>query len=121
LVVKNSYVASQEFNGKAAEGRAQAALGWQSRLTIADGKIIYGLADAAGSPVALSAVTMFFRRPAYEAEDRSVALSAAPDGTFIATETPRDGIWIVEVDAAAGHPQPYREVRRIVVKNGAVQ
>ncbi|MGO4840209.1 FixH family protein, partial [Rhizobiaceae sp. 2RAB30] len=34
FVVKNSYVASQEFNRKAEQGRAQAALGWESRLTM---------------------------------------------------------------------------------------
>ncbi|ESY87148.1 FixH family protein, partial [Mesorhizobium sp. LNHC229A00] len=28
LVVENTYVASQQFNRKAEEGRAQAALGW---------------------------------------------------------------------------------------------
>ena len=54
LVVENSYVASQEFNRKAEEGRAQAALGWKSRLTIAGGEIRYALTDAAGTAIALS-------------------------------------------------------------------
>ena len=46
LVVKNAYVASQEFNAKAAEARAQAALGLTAMLTIADGTIAYRLIDA---------------------------------------------------------------------------
>ncbi|ESZ68246.1 hypothetical protein X726_32300 [Mesorhizobium sp. L103C105A0] len=37
LVVENTYVASQQFNKKAEEGRAQAALGWTGQLTIAWG------------------------------------------------------------------------------------
>ncbi|MER9222002.1 FixH family protein [Mesorhizobium sp. M0644] len=32
FVVKNSHVASQEFNRNAEEGRAQAALGWSGPL-----------------------------------------------------------------------------------------
>ncbi len=48
LVVKNTYVASQEFNRKAQEGRAQAELGWQPRLEIAGGEVRYSMLDRAG-------------------------------------------------------------------------
>lgn len=121
LVVKNSYVASQQFNRKAAEGRAQAALGWTGDLRIADGQILYRLTDASGAPVAPSAVTVGFRRPAYEAEDRLVSLASRPDGTFAAVDSPRDGIWIVEIDADVGMAKPYRDVRRIVVSRGELK
>ncbi|TJV88129.1 MAG: cytochrome oxidase, partial [Mesorhizobium sp.] len=43
LVVENSYVASQQFNRKAEEGRAQAALGWTGKLTISWGEVRYSL------------------------------------------------------------------------------
>lgn len=121
FVVKNSYIASQEFNGKAAAGRAQAALGWTSGLTIADGQIRYRLTDASGAPVTPSAVTVTFRRPAYDAEDRTLSLERLADGTFAANETPRDGIWIVETDAEVGRDKPYRDVRRIVVSDGEMK
>ncbi|TIU14500.1 MAG: cytochrome oxidase, partial [Mesorhizobium sp.] len=39
LVVENTYVASQQFNRKAEEGRAQAALGWTGKLTISSGEV----------------------------------------------------------------------------------
>ncbi|RWI43901.1 MAG: cytochrome oxidase, partial [Mesorhizobium sp.] len=48
LVVENTYVASQQFNERAREGRAQAALGWKGKLTIASGEVRYSLADAQG-------------------------------------------------------------------------
>lgn len=121
FVVKNSYVASQEFNRKAEQGRAQAALGWESRLTIGGGEIRYRLTDASGAAVAASAVTITFRRPAYEAEDKVVSLQRGPDGTFSAQETPRDGIWIVETDAEVGRELPYREVSRIVISKGELK
>lgn len=121
LVVKNSYVASQQFNRKAQEGRAQAALGWESALTISDGAIRYRLVDASGEVIEPEAVTVTFRRPAYDAEDWTLELKRATDGTFAAAETPRDGIWIVETDADIGKERPYRDVRRITISNGVLK
>lgn len=124
LVVENTYVASQQFNKKAEEGRIQAALGWTGRLTIAGGEVRYALVDRSGNAVSLKAVKVLFRHPAYEAEDRAVTLSRAPDspsGEFAARHTPKDGVWIVEIDADAGQAEPYRDVRRLQVVGGAVR
>jgi nitrogen fixation protein FixH len=120
-VVDNSYVASQHFNEQAAQGRAQAALGWTGSLEIGAGGIGYRLVDKAGSPVSLRTVKVSLRRPAYAAEDETIELALAGAGSFAADRTVRDGIWIVEVDADAGMAVPYREVRRIVVRGGAMQ
>lgn len=119
LVVQNTYVASQEFNRKAAEGRAQAARGWQTTLELQPGLVRFALADASGAAVHPKGVTAKFRRPAYEAEDETITLKPLPDGAYGAERTIRDGIWIVEVEADIGEALPYRDVRRIVVKEGA--
>ncbi|WP_192384644.1 FixH family protein [Mesorhizobium silamurunense] len=121
LVVENTYVASQQFNQKAEEGRVQAALGWTSKLTIAGGEVRYSLSDADGKPVPLQGVKVLFRHPAYEAEDKSITLASAVGQEFAAQHTPRDGVWIVEIDADAGLAQPYRDVRRIMISQGALQ
>ena len=121
LVVENTYVASQQFNRKAEEGRAQAALGWTGDLTIASGNVRYRLSDAAGKPVPLHGVKVLFRHPAYEAEDKTVTLSPGSGQEFSARHAPKDGVWIVEIDADAGLAEPYRDVRRIMISHGAVQ
>ena len=122
FVVQNSYVASQEFNEKVAEARAQAALGWTAHLEIADGAIRYALEDEAGKPVHLESVSVNLRRPAYESEDAKVALTALPGGNgFTADFAVRDGIWIVEVLAEAGLDHPHRDTRRIIVQNGRMK
>ncbi|MBB6414397.1 FixH family protein [Mesorhizobium sangaii] len=121
LVVENTYVASQQFNRRAEEGRAQAALGWTGKLTIALGEVRYSLSNAAGKPVPLRGVKVLFRHPAYEAEDKAVTLALASGREFAAHYTPKDGVWIVEVDADAGLTQPYRDVRRIMISKGALQ
>ncbi|WP_274628226.1 FixH family protein [Arvimicrobium flavum] len=121
LVVKNSYVASQFFNEKLAEGREQAALGLTPTLTISDGGIGFRIADAEGRTVPASGGQIVLRRPAYEAEDATVPLAALPDGTLHAAHRVRDGLWIVDVSAEIGRERPYREGRRIVVKDGRLQ
>ncbi|MER8847231.1 FixH family protein [Mesorhizobium australicum] len=121
LVVENTYVASQQFNRKAEEGRAQAALGWTGKLTIAGGEVRYSLTDAAGKPVSLHGVKVLFRHPAYEKEDESIKLALASGQEFAAQHMPRDGVWIVEIDADAGLARSYRDVRRIMISHGALK
>ncbi|MFB9982609.1 FixH family protein [Mesorhizobium newzealandense] len=121
LVVENTYVASQQFNEKAKEGRAQAALGWTGKLTIASGNVRYSLSDAAGKSVLMNGVKVLFRHPAYEAEDKAITLASGRDQEFSTRHTPKDGVWIVQIDADAGLAEPYRDVRRIIISKGAIQ
>ncbi|CAM5486338.1 putative integral membrane protein linked to a cation pump OS=Afipia felis OX=1035 GN=NCTC12722_03587 PE=4 SV=1 [Afipia felis] len=121
FVVENTYVASQKFNEKAAEGRAQAALHWTSTLTIADGKVSYRLVDSVGNVVAAKRATANFRRPAYASEDQKLDLLPQPDGSLAAPVDAGDGMWIVEIDAEAGLARPYRDVRRLTLRNGMIQ
>lgn len=121
LVVKNSYVASQQFNERAAEGREQAARNWKPALELQPGSLSFRLIDRAGSPIRLNAVKTTFRRPAYEAEDFSVELTRRSDGAFAAQTDIRDGIWIIETSADFGEAHPYRDTRRVVLNGGSVQ
>ncbi len=121
LVVKNSYVASQQFNEKAAEGREQAARNWTPVLELQPGAVAFHLNDRAGALIELAAVKTNFRRPAYEAEDFSIELTRQAGGAFSAKADIRDGIWIIETVADIGGEHAYRDTRRIVLKGGKVQ
>lgn len=120
-VVENTYVASQQFNARAAEGRAQAALGWQSDLTIAGGVVTYRLTDADGAPVAAAdEARAYFRHPAYDSADRQAVLPRQPDGSFSAAVDLPDGQWIVEIDIEVPDlDHPYREAQRLTLRDGA--
>lgn len=121
LVVDNSYVASQHFNEKLAEGREQAALGWTSTLTIENGRIALAIADARGRRVWAHGGEVVLRRPAYAAEDESFPMNAAKDGTLYAEHAVRDGLWIIDVWADVGRDRPYRDGRRITIAGGRLQ
>lgn len=121
FVVKNSYVASQQFNEKAQRGRAQAALGWTGNLAIDGSTLRYSLADPEGRPVPLAGVNVMFRRPVSDTEDRNFALGADRDGWHAPADDLNDGVWIVEVAADAMLDEPYRDVRRVVLHDGALK
>jgi len=118
LVVKNSYVASQEFNEKLEQSREQLALGWTPTFQVVKGTIRYRLTDKDGNIVAATAASVQFRHPSYEAADWSVPLKRADDGSFEAVQAARNGTWIVQIDSDVGRAAPYRDVRRIVIRNG---
>jgi nitrogen fixation protein FixH len=121
LVVQNSYVASQEFNDRAAAGRARAALGWQSDLAYSNGELRYTLVHGNGSTVALTDVQVALGRPAYEADDTTIALAPTGAGGFGSSIELGDGQWIVRVSAEAGLAEPWLDIRRIHVRNGAAK
>ena len=58
LVVKNTYIASQEFNGKVAEARALAATGVAGELEIASTEIRYRISHPQEGPVDADSVTL---------------------------------------------------------------
>ena len=121
VVVQNSYVASQEFNDRAEAGRAQAALGWQSELAYSNGELRYRLVHDNGSAVALTNLQVTLGRPAYEADDATIVLAPTDGGGFGSNIKLGDGQWIVRVSAEAGLAEPWLDIRRIHVRNGAAQ
>jgi nitrogen fixation protein FixH len=121
LVVKNSYVASQEFNANARAAREQAALGWLGELAYGKGELRYRLTSASGAVVAATEVEAALGRPAYEADDTTIGLSPTDDGSFGGEIALADGQWIVRVSAEAGLARRWLDIRRIDVRNGAMQ
>lgn len=120
LVVANSYVASQEFNAKMAETRAQAELHWKGELAIRDGIVRYRLVDRASVAVQLKAVQVTFRRPVDDREDHAIMLASDGEGGFALAHDVADGIWVVEINAEADLAKPYRESLRVHVLGGVV-
>lgn len=120
FVVENTYIASQEFNGKAEEGRKQDALGWSAGVVLDGGVLRFTLEDAAGKAVRLTGGTAEFRRPVSDSDDITVTLASA--GAALEAAAPvADGAWIIEIHADAGLEHPYRETRRVYVRGGEIR
>lgn len=119
LVVPNTYVASQQFNGKVAEARALAASGIAGSLTIEGGRIAYRVADAEGKPVAADDIVAVFKRPVDERKDFTVALKPEGPGFFVATREVPAGQWIVDISTKRDGAKVFHQTVRTVIGGGA--
>ncbi|MBP2449565.1 FixH family protein [Rhizobium leguminosarum] len=96
LVVENTYVASQKFNGKAAAMKAMAASGIEGAISLKGSEIRYDIHEHGGAPAIIDDVTLNFKRPVGDHEDFSLALRKTGEGRFEADHEVADGDWIVE-------------------------
>lgn len=98
VVVENSYVASQEFNGWLADARNSAALGWQvSPVLRADGRLAVNVTDA---PDPLT-VTASARHPLGRHADQSLTFTRLGEGEYVSVEELVADRWIVRLDVSS--------------------
>ena len=99
LVVQNTYVASQEFNGWLDQAERQRALGWTA--TVArdeDNRLAIQLDNAPQYTV----VTAEARHPLGQAPNRHLTFSPKGDGRFLSQQALPAGRWIVRITAQSG-------------------
>ena len=98
IVVENSYVASQEFNGWLDAAQAQEELGWSAASAMAaQGKV---LVTVAGTPEPL-AVTATARHPLGRLPDRALTFHRISAGHYISTQALPEGRWTLRLQLAA--------------------
>lgn len=97
LEVKNSYVASQEFNIRKA---AQEALGWSVRADHAEGKLVLAIVDVEGKPVQVVNLVAIVGRATHIQND--ITPEFAFDGkAYIAYLDLAEGNWNIRMEANA--------------------
>ena len=114
LVVENTYIASQQFNGKVAETRAFQASGITGRLTAAPGGIRYVVMRNGEPAKEIDRVVATFKRPVEEHEDLRVEFDHRGEGKFVAAERLKPGQWIADVTAMSGGAVAYRQAIRFI-------
>lgn len=97
LEVKNSYVASQEFD---AHRTAQEALGWTIRADARNGEVALAITDAGGAPVKVASLEATVGRATHVREDVSPAFVF--DGkSYVAPVMLGPGNWNIRMKARA--------------------
>ena len=85
VVVENSYVASQQFNGWLKQASAQQALGWKGGMARdGDGRATVGLVDSAGKPIAAARVTAVAEHPLGQRPTTAIVLHETQPGLYAA-------------------------------------
>lgn len=115
LVVKNSYVASQNYNALLAEGRAQDDAGLTAQLVTKAGILQFHLADASGVSWRNLSVSAHAGRPANSSDDRVIALRQTGDFYQADTALPA-GRWIVDVEARDGDTLVFRRSQKLWIE-----
>ena len=98
VVVPNSYVASQEFNGWLEKAEQQEALGWAASVSRTDDGHVEVLAK--GVPPGSSA-SATIRRPLGDAETTQVTFSEAGQQRFVSDGLIAKGRWIIRLNIEA--------------------
>ncbi|WP_320199924.1 FixH family protein [Agrobacterium sp. rho-13.3] len=118
LVVQNTYVASQQFNGKAEAAKARAASGIVGKLHIDGDVIAYEVSHPERGAVETDTVTLNFRRPVGEKQDFSLVLEKQSANRFAARHDLAAGDWIVEAIAVKDGKIIVHEGTRIDIAGG---
>ena len=99
LVVKNSYVASQDFDTTLARAQSQEALGLRDTFDLSGQVVTFGLVDSVNAPVDATDVHAIVGRPAFDNQDHRVDLNTVAAGVYTATTPLADGEWVATVNA----------------------
>lgn len=116
LVVPNTYVASQQFNGKAEAAKKRAASGITGKMTIEQDRIHFVVTHPSNASYQPDSVTLHFRRPVGESQNFDLPLSATGIGTFEALHEVPAGQWIVESIATKDGEVIIHEGERISIR-----
>lgn len=118
LVVPNTYVASQQFNGKAEAAKARAATGIKGKLSVNDTSVRYEVFHPETGPVETDTITAHFRRPVGERQNFDMELTPVSKGVFTGAHNVLPGQWIVEVIAVRDGRVIVHEGTRIAIVRG---
>ena len=117
LIVKNSYVASQDFNGHIEAVRKQEALGWRSSFTGDARNVTVALTDGDQREMAALQVEAKLYRPVAEAEDQHLVLTEGIGGTYSAEVDLGVGVWEADIIARNASGEEYRQIFRFAVED----
>lgn len=113
LVVKNSYVASQDFNRMRAAAMAQEQLGWKLAISTGNGEVVIKAAGPDGQ--ALTGLTLkgMAGLPVSHFRDHALIFTEVAPGTYAAPSALGEGDWQVDVTATDAGKQTFRRIFRI--------
>lgn len=111
LEVENSYVASQQFDERAA---AQRALGWEAALAYENEELVLQLLDADGLAAIPATISAVLGRPTFAGEDIKIDFRLIGN-EYRAEHTLDAGPWRLFLDAIAQDGTIYKKRLHLVV------
>ncbi|XUU60542.1 FixH family protein [Erythrobacter sp. HA6-11] len=107
VIVENTYVASQKYNGWLEKAREQDALGWSAKVARTDDGHLEIKTSAVPDYAKVSAL---MRRPLGEEQRHTIAFVPTGEGTYRSEAQIAEGRWIVRLDLTAGEKNWAQEI-----------
>lgn len=101
LVVDNSYVASQKFNGWLEKAREEKALGWSLEAARGPDQRLMVTLTSAGASMSDAVITAQARHPLGRMPERTLSFRALGNGHYESLEPLQAGRWIIHLRASA--------------------
>jgi nitrogen fixation protein FixH len=118
LIVKNSYVASQEYNDELKKAADQKSRGWKSRVSYAAGSLVLTLRNENNNILTFDKVVAEIGRPVFEQEDQTLQfMPLASGGNEIAIHL-EPGIWALKIKGDVAGITYRRDLRIDVDSSG---
>lgn len=114
LVVKNSYVASQQLNEELEAAKLQKKAGWLTKISFSEGMLSVDVYGREGTVIDLDNAKLFVGRPAFEHEDRELPLARIAHGRYRVDIKLAPGDWAIRLEGRI-EGQPYRRDARLFV------
>lgn len=121
LVVKNSYVASQEFNDRLIKAKLQIETGLRSQIMHSNGSVTFRIANREGTVVKPEKAIIWIGRPAFEQQDRTVQADCSDDGLCVAVADLAPGPWALRIEALLPDATYRRDARLFISADGKVR
>ncbi len=116
LVVKNTYVASQEYNKKLATTKAQHDRGWTSSVDFKDNKLIFSLRDKNNEAIDAKEVKLQVNRVIGTEGELHLILQNNENGDYSSPAILRDGIWNIFIVAILNNGENFEHYYQIKVE-----
>jgi nitrogen fixation protein FixH len=115
VVSSEPYRKGLHYNDRIAADARQANLQWQDAIALqGEGRVLFRLTDADGSPVRGLDIEAVVGRPTTNRQDVKLILQPLADGSYAGQIAPLPpGIWLVTIEARlTGSPDPVFRTRR---------
>ena len=116
LEVKNSYVASQQFDRERA---AQQNLGWTAKASQEGSQIVIEIVDTTGAHPVLRDFSATIGRPTHKRDDVTPQFEQAGGGIYRAPLKLEPGAWNIHVQAVAPDGTAFRQRLDHIARSGA--
>jgi nitrogen fixation protein FixH len=118
LVVKSSYVASQNYNEKIDTARNQKARGWRTDFGYSNNLLSLSVRDKDNQPIFFDKLNVVIGTPVSENKDKHLVLDQNNSGVYHTSIKLTEGVWAYELVAEG--EIPYRFEGRFLVNNKGV-